>query len=203
MDEYARFAHWYDPIIGPFLRPVHRAMLDALVRRQCRSVVDLCCGTGLLAGMADHAGLTPTGVDISAPMLEIAKRKYPDLAFGLGDATDVPFEDNAFDSATISFALHEKPVQVARAILTEATRIVRPGGVVVIADYRYPAPQMSPFTGWGIRVIERMAGDDHHAHFTEYMTLGGSEGFLKQSRLNHVPSAVFMNGWVGVFVHTN
>ena len=108
---------------------------------------------------------------------------------------------NSFDAATISFALHEKPHEIALAIIQEAARLVRTGGLLVVADYRQPTEKNAPFTGWGIRCVERLAGKEHHAHFQDYMKRGGTEPFLKEAGLNATRRTTHMSGWSGVFVH--
>ncbi|QJB55637.1 class I SAM-dependent methyltransferase [Pseudodesulfovibrio sp. zrk46] len=201
MDEYRHVARFYDPLVGPFLRPIHRAMLTPLHSRKSSTLIDLCCGTGTLAAMAAEAGITATGVDLSAPMLDVARGKSPDVTFIHSDATAVPLEDASFDACTISFALHEKPLPVAEAILAETRRLIRPGGLLVVADYRFPQSRRSFFTGLGIRIIERMAGRDHFTHFRTYMDNGGTQSFLARSGLPGNPTATHLNGWVGLFVH--
>lgn len=201
MDEYARFAALYDPVIGPFLRPIHKGMLSALSAHHCHKVVDLCCGTGLMAGMASDAGLTPVGVDVSPAMLSVARQKHPHATFIDGDASNLFFSDNEFDAATISFALHEKPMDVARAILAEAVRVIRPGGLILVADYRLPTSRQSRLAGWAISTVERIAGKEHYDHFSRYMNNGGTETFLAQSGLPGQPVKTFMSGWVGLFIN--
>lgn len=198
MDEYARFANIYDPLIGPPLRPMHRAMVRELKQRGCDSVIDLCCGTGLFLGMADEAGHAVTGVDLSPDMLAVARKKYPAIDLREADAAATPFPDHAFDAATVSFGLHEKPAETARAIFREALRLTRPGGVVLVADYRLPSdgPRLA---GWGIRLVERLAGRDHFIHFTAYMAGGGSEGFFKTEGVPFELVRRSMSGWAGLF----
>lgn len=198
MDEYSRFAFLYDPLISPGLRPLHREILNVLGRSGCSTVIDLCCGTGVLAGMAVSAGMKATGVDLSPAMLARAVRKQP-ATFIEGDATTLTMEDDSFDGAAISFALHEKPLELARGIVAEARRVVRPGGVIVIADYRLPEPGTGWLTGRMIAMIERMAGKEHHAHFSEYMELGGTDGFLPTAGLAGECTRVFLGGWAGVY----
>lgn len=199
MDDYARFASLYDPIIGPFLRPVHEGMLDALSAHNCNTVIDLCCGTGLLVGMARDGGFSPMGVDLSPTMLAVARAKYPGATFIEGDASAIPFPDNSFDAATISFALHEKPAEVARAILNEAARVTRPGGLLLVADYRLSTSRNSRLTGWAIALVERLAGTEHYTDFRRYMDAGGSEAFLAESGFFAPATRTFMRGWVGLF----
>ena len=203
MDKYALFASLYDPIVSPFLRPIHEAMLHAMTARHCRTVLDLCCGTGFMVGMASNAGINPVGIDLSPAMLDIAHTKQPNTDFILGDASAISFSDNTFDATTISFALHEKPVKTARAMLNEAKRVTKSGGLILVADYRIPMHRQSRFTKWSISLIEKLAGTDHHTHFRAYMAAGGSASFLTESGLTGQPSATFMGGWAGMFLSTN
>lgn len=201
MDEYARFASLYDPIVGPFLRPIHRGMLAALSSRQSRKVIDICCGTGLMTGLASDAGLTPVGVDLSPAMLAVARRKHPHATFIDSDAASLFFADDAFDAATISFALHEKPEPIALAILGEAQRVVRPGGLILVADYRLPLPMQARLTGWSIGMVEWLAGREHYAHYRRFMDSGGIEFLLGQAGLVGLPAMTFMSGWAGLFIN--
>lgn len=200
MDEYAQHAHLYDPIVGPFLRSTHRDIVDIIKGRGKRSVLDLCCGTGLLAGKAHVSGLDVTGLDISPAMLAVARSMYPNIPFIECDATQTPLDEGPFDAITISFVLHEKPWETAQAILREALRLTRPDGLIVVADYRRPIHRRS-FTQWGIRCVERMAGREHHAHFREYMKRGGSHSFLVEAGFSATLHTTHMKGWSGVFVH--
>lgn len=197
MDEYARHARYYDRLVGPFLKPIHQAIVAELTDARCGTVIDLCCGTGLLAGMAVSEGLTVTGVDLSPAMLEVARHKHPNVNFMGNDATALPFADDHFDAASISFALHEKPADIALGILAEARRVVRPGGLIVMADYRVTA--RAPLRGWLIDLVERLAGREHHQCYRRFMEHGGSDGFLEESDMKAILTATFMGGRVGLY----
>lgn len=201
MDDYARFASLYDYLVGPFLRPIYRSMISALISHRCRKIIDVCCGTGMMAGMAMRAGMTPVGVDLSPSMLKVARANYPQATFIDCDAANLFFPDNEFDAAAISFALHEKPHSLAFAIMAEAVRVVRPGGLVLVADYRLPVPPQSRWAGVGISVVERMAGREHYAHFRRFMAQGGIESFLNNAGLLGLPTMTFMHGWSGLFIN--
>lgn len=200
MDDYARFAFLYDYIVGTSLRPIHADMVEAVCDRNGLRVVDLCCGTGLFVGLARQGGLLPTGVDISPDMLAEARRKHPSVEFVESDATTTSFPDHTFDAATVSFALHEKPAPVAFGILEEAVRITKPGGAIVVGDYRLPENGKSSFTGLGIAMVERLAGREHHACFREYMDAGGTETFLERAGLSARLIKAHMSGWAGTYV---
>lgn len=202
MHEYSRMAKGYDAIVGPFLRPVHESMLKIALDRGCRSAVDVCCGTGMLAGISVEAGLPVIGLDISPHMLAVARKKRQGVRFQQGDATRLPFVSNGFDAAFISFALHEKPLDQAEAIIAETMRIVRPGGVVVIGDYRLPPAGRSLLTGWIVAMVERLAGAEHHACFRHYMERGGTTSFLRRTGAPFTRQRSFMGGWAGVYAVT-
>jgi ubiquinone/menaquinone biosynthesis C-methylase UbiE len=202
-DEYARIAPLYDAVVGPFLRPVHAALVDALCAVAGNGpVVDLCCGTGVVADMAAQAGLEAIGVDLSPAMLDRARARRGGASFLLGDATATGLDTASFAGCAISFALHEKPSETGLAMLAEARRLVAPGGAILVADYR--VGRGAPLTGLAIAMVERLAGRSHHKCFSRYMEGGGSGPFLRRAGLaaGPVPGAVrtrFMGGWVGLY----
>ncbi|MUM78558.1 methyltransferase domain-containing protein [Pseudodesulfovibrio sp. F-1] len=200
-DEYSRIAPVYDVVVGPFLRPVHEAMTAALGSGAVRpgdAVVDLCCGTGALADMAAGAGLRVVGVDLSPAMLHQARGRGNGVRYLLADAAATGLEPAGFAGCAISFALHEKPPEIGRAILAEALRLVRPGGLVVVADYR--TANGARLAGAAIALVERLAGRDHHACYRHFMEKGGCSAFLTRFGLDPGnPLACFLGGRVGVY----
>ena len=55
------------------------------------------------------------------------------------DSTALSFGDASYDQAIIFFLLHEQPAVVRKQTITEALRVVKPGGKLVIVDYHRPA----------------------------------------------------------------
>lgn len=200
MDEYGRAAQLYDPIVGPALRSIHLDMLVPLLKAGTRSAADLCCGTGQFTGLAVKSGINTIGVDLSPAMLDVARTKRTGIQFIHADAAALPFHEGAFDGAAISFALHEKPISLAVDILRETRRIVRPGGQIVVADYRAPAPRSSPWTGLNIRLVERLAGKNHYRYFKRYMSGGGAHALFRQAGMSVELAGIHLNGWAGIFV---
>ena len=108
-------------------------------------VVDLCCGTGDLVFhlLRSDASLRVVGVDFTAPMLDAARARAahrdPDsrAAFVEGDVLRLPFEDAAFDGATMGFSMRN--VVDIDATLREARRVLRPGARFVNLDVTKPA----------------------------------------------------------------
>jgi demethylmenaquinone methyltransferase/2-methoxy-6-polyprenyl-1,4-benzoquinol methylase len=117
------------------------------------SALDVACGSGrLTAELAKRAGQggRVVGLDFSAQMLEVARRRYPKLEFIEGDALELPFDSASFDAATISFGLRNlaDPVRGLR----EMARVVRPGGRAVVLEFVRPPRNL---IGVGYRVYLR------------------------------------------------
>ena len=119
-----------------------RATVDAAVRPGDR-VLDACCGTGDLAVAAAAAGGKVTGVDFSRPMLDRARRKAPEIEWIEGDALALPFEDGAFDAATVGFGVRN--LADLEGGLRELRRVLRPGGQLAILEITRPQGLLAPF----------------------------------------------------------
>ncbi len=105
------------------------------------SAIDIATGTGELAiELAKAVGPKGrvVGVDFCKEMLDIAREKCRGLCIELaeGNAQKLPYPDDAFDSATIGFALRN--VESVEKTLEEMTRVVRPGGRVVSLEFTQP-----------------------------------------------------------------
>lgn len=112
------------------------ALLDAATPRPEGNLLDLCCGPGSLAAAAAGRGAISLGLDFSAAMLAEARAAHPGLSFREGDAEKLPFPDAAFDSVVSSFGIHHVP-RPERA-LTEALRVLRPGGTIAFTTWAAP-----------------------------------------------------------------
>jgi SAM-dependent methyltransferase len=95
------------------------------------TVLEVGIGTGQVA-LALHARDVPlAGLDRSVPMLSRVGAKaggrspFPVV---IGDATEMPFADKAFGGAYFRWILH--PIRDWREVMTEAVRVVEPGGVI-------------------------------------------------------------------------
>jgi demethylmenaquinone methyltransferase / 2-methoxy-6-polyprenyl-1,4-benzoquinol methylase len=119
-----------------------RATVDAVVRPGDR-VLDACCGTGDLAVAAAAAGGKVTGVDFSRPMLDRACRKAPEIEWIEGDALALPFEDGAFDAATVGFGVRN--LADLEGGLRELRRVLHPGGQLAILEITRPQGLLAPF----------------------------------------------------------
>ena len=82
-----------------------RETAEAVVRPGDR-VLDACCGTGDLALACVRAGAgSVVGLDFSPRMIERARKKSDAVAWIEGDALSLPFDEAAFDAATVGFGI--------------------------------------------------------------------------------------------------
>lgn len=115
---------------------IRRRMADEL--NDCQSILDIGCGGGRMAGLLHERGKTDVwGMDPSPYLLKHAAEDFPDVAFTQGVMEDIPFDDDRFDGITVGFVFHEMPPAYIREGLSEIARVLRPGGVLTIAE---PSP---------------------------------------------------------------
>lgn len=128
-------------------------------------VLDVATGTGAQALAFAARGAEVTGVDLSEAMLRIARRKSrsSNLTFLRADAATLPFPDESFDAACISFALHEMPRSVRTAVVRELSRVTRPGGTVVVVDWALPEGR--PLARWLVYHVVKLWEPDCYADF--------------------------------------
>jgi SAM-dependent methyltransferase len=96
-----------------------------------KDVLEVGCGTGLVLSKVAKVARQARGVDLSPGMLSHARARGLDVREG--DATSLPFEDASFDVVYAFKVLAHVP-DVDRAI-AEMTRVVRPGGHVLVEVY--------------------------------------------------------------------
>jgi demethylmenaquinone methyltransferase/2-methoxy-6-polyprenyl-1,4-benzoquinol methylase len=124
--------------------------------------LDVATGTGDLAIALRERGAEVVGVDFAEKMLEIARRKAPEIDFRTGNALALEFADDEFDAATVGFGARNFD-DLDRG-LAEMARVVKPGGRVVVLEITTPQkpPLSSFFNVWFdhvVPLIGRVAGD--------------------------------------------
>lgn len=97
-------------------------------------MLDVGCGTGLLAAELAARGAKVWGVDPSPEMLGEARRRLPrSVGLKLGEAEALPFRDGWFERAILRLVVHL--VDRGRAI-PELARVLAPGGRALLATFR-------------------------------------------------------------------
>jgi SAM-dependent methyltransferase len=105
------------------------------------NVLDVGCGTGLLAERLCDLGYTVTGLDQSRGMLQHVHKRRRDIPVVVGESTLLPFRDDAFSLTYCVAVLHHVADPGAvRQTLREMARVTRPGGFVLIWDHNAANP---------------------------------------------------------------
>jgi len=138
-------------------RSWRRATLKALDAQPGETVLDLAAGTGTSAEPMADAGVRVVACDLSVGMLDVGKRRRPDLAFVAGDALHLPFADASFDAVTMSFGLRN--VNDVDAALDELLRVTKPGGRLVVCEFSRPtfAPFRTVYQNYLMRALPPVA----------------------------------------------
>jgi demethylmenaquinone methyltransferase/2-methoxy-6-polyprenyl-1,4-benzoquinol methylase len=141
-------AHRYD-----FLNHFFSLGIDVLWRKACirilrkespKRMLDVATGTADFAIEAVRMGLDVhvSGVDISAGMLEVGRRKVADRGWTdridliQGDSVALPFDDGHFDCFTVAFGVRN--FEDLQGGLRDMLRVMRPGGLGLVLEFSKP-----------------------------------------------------------------
>jgi ubiquinone/menaquinone biosynthesis C-methylase UbiE len=150
-------------------------------------ILDLCCGTGsLTAVIASRVGKigSVTAVDLSADMINKARLKTRGLpvTFRQASADALPFKEDTFGKAFISYGMHEMPEDVRRKAIGELFRVVKAGSNLYVVDYNLPS---NPITRLGIGTFLRVFEEDAAYRLAKEGTLAkelSEAGFKAEER---------------------
>jgi ubiquinone/menaquinone biosynthesis C-methylase UbiE len=144
-----RHGHGYDLFGSVFFGGRRNAVFTGLAARSGIQdgdrVLDIGCGTGYLTHrLAKVApGSTVLGMDPSDSMLTRARHLAPpNCTFTSGIAEHLPTPDESFDVVTSSLMIHHLPDNLRPTAIGEMFRVLRPGGSVLVADFRPPSSRI-------------------------------------------------------------
>lgn len=144
---FDNIAHKYD-FLNHFLsagidRIWRKKLVKMVAAQKPLAIIDIATGTADLAielSKLTHAPVT--GVDISAGMLEIGKRKLAKLKLDQqiflqqADSESLPFENGAFDAAMVAFGVRNfENLDIG---LAEIQRVLRPNGIIAVLEFSRP-----------------------------------------------------------------
>ncbi|WP_339661946.1 bifunctional demethylmenaquinone methyltransferase/2-methoxy-6-polyprenyl-1,4-benzoquinol methylase UbiE [uncultured Polaribacter sp.] len=151
-----------------------KKVVEIVGKNNPKQILDIATGTGDLALMM--ASLHPdriVGLDISAGMLEVGKRKISKANLSekiemiVGDSEEMPFDDDTFDAITVSFGVRNF-AHLDKG-LTEIARVLKPTGVLVILETsnptKFPFKQGYKFyTNYILPIIGKLFSKDKVAY---------------------------------------
>ena len=202
-DAYRRAARWYDRLFGRLNAGLRGLGLTMFPPREGMDVLDVGCGTGIQLAGCQQARCRVSGIDASPAMLAVARRRLGDkVSLQLGDATRLPYPDQAFDLVLASTVLHEMPPGTRAAALGEIRRVLRPGGRVLLTDFE--AGPVRPGRGWVAKGIiaasETAAGRSHHRNSRHFIAHGGLPPLLDAQGFSVDQRRIAGGGAIGLYL---
>lgn len=180
----------YDHLVKTRLIGDHGAIFNAILRKHPESILDIGCGNGInLPFSRLFPNIDYHGLDYAERSAEMARVEFPAATIHVGDAFDLPFEDDRFDMIIMAnFIILYRSADDRRALLQEAFRVLRPGGVLLLLVWND-----APCLRWSIRLsrlVARCCGtalpqDFMGIHFSRRDILETTEplGFREEERI--------------------
>ncbi len=145
-----RLIHWakrYDLFVQVVglgqAKRLRRITIDLADVQPGEHILDVGCGTGDLALLAQKrvgSSGQAAGIDASPEMIDVARRKaaraHSGADFRLSAIEQMPFPDGAFDVVFSSLMMHHLPDDLQPRALAEVRRVIKPGGRLVIVDFK-------------------------------------------------------------------
>ncbi len=130
--DFAPFQFW--------MKRFHKPVLNQIDFSQKRELLDIGCGTGELLKELEHKNkdhnLTLKGIDLSAKMIAIARKKLPpSIQLAQQNVVALQEKDNTYDYVISTEAFHHYPNQ--QKALQEIARVAKPGGKIIIVDINF------------------------------------------------------------------
>ena len=133
----AKAADYDNTLDGKFTAKFKDLLAAHMSVNEGERVLDVGCGNGALLGkIAAARPIKGFGVDLSPQMIAAAEKRHPEFEFAIAGCESLPFGDNSMDVITVCCAYHHFPDVDAFAL--EASRILRPGGSLYIAEVYLP-----------------------------------------------------------------
>jgi ubiquinone/menaquinone biosynthesis C-methylase UbiE/protein-S-isoprenylcysteine O-methyltransferase Ste14 len=115
-------------------------------------ILDVGCGTGLLTAQiaARHPEVQVIGIDASRPMIAQAtrKRETANCRFQQALGEELPFADAGFELVTSALFFHHVDRELKLRALEEIARVLKPGGVLLVADMDRPYTWLGWVMSW-------------------------------------------------------
>lgn len=182
-------AHAYEDLFVPalFAQWVPTLLQHAAVS-QGQQVLDVACGTGVVArAAAELVGPSGrvSGVDLNPSMIQVAGERESGIDWQVGDAANLPYDDESFDAVLCQSALFFFP-DPAQAI-REMARVLRNGGTVALQTYANLGDQ--PGYGPFVDTVVRHAGAEARSLLGTYWSKGDEaelRSLLEQADLDPI-----------------
>ena len=169
-----------------------RLIVDEIAAVDPQVVLDVGCGTGTLtiAAAEKMPDVRVVGLDGDRKILDLARRKAGSerVEWLEGLADELPFADGEVDAVMTSLVFHHLPLAIKRAALAEARRVLRPGGLLVVADWGRPQDPVMSVAFVVLQCLDGFANtsDNRRGWVPHLITEAGFEGLHVLRRLRTV-----------------
>jgi ubiquinone/menaquinone biosynthesis C-methylase UbiE len=202
-DSYKRIAKVYDRLFEPLNRDLRAIGIKMFPPKGGMTVLDVGSGTGIHLEKYQRAGCAVYGIDQSPSMLRVARNRLGEGAnLYLGDAANMPYEDNKFDLITISMVLHEMPQAVRSAVIKELRRTLNVEGRILIIDF-HTGP-IQHLKGWLNKSIitfaEIAAGREHFKNYRDFIAHKRLSSLISTHHLSIDKEKIVSSGNIALFL---
>ena len=129
-----RYDHWYETAEGAMYDRLEKQAVARVLPSDGRGkeLLDVGCGTGHWARFFGERGYRVAGIDVSPPMVRVAREKgIAGASFAVADAHALPYDSGRFDvTAAITTLEFVRDPEVVLQEMVRCTR--RPGGIVLV-----------------------------------------------------------------------
>jgi ubiquinone/menaquinone biosynthesis C-methylase UbiE len=200
----------YDLMVGFFdtvifrgkLRELRQRAVDLAQLQTGEAALDVGCGTGTLALLAKErvgatgrvAGIDPGPRQIARARAKAARRRLP-IDVQVGVIEQLPFPDRSFDVVFSTLMMHHLPDDLKRQGLAEIARVLKPGGRLVMVDFKRGTKRQDQSTRLGAGALGLQ---DQPALLMDAGFSRIESGDIRFPRLPGVAGAGFVRGrWGG------
>lgn len=151
-DTWSRSAEIYPETFSLVTGQNLPCLLERVQITEGTKVLDIGCGPGDVSELLRKRGADVTGIDFAAPMIAVAKRRFPNITFHEADVEDLPFVDSTFDVVIGNMVVHHfaRP----ESAFNEVRRVLKPGGAFA---FIVPIPDtQTSFTAFAKALMEHM-----------------------------------------------
>lgn len=196
-DPYRNISGIYDRIFDNMNKGLKIVGIKMFRPSKGMNILDVGCGTGSHLELYQRYECNLYGLDLSPSMLEVARKRLGNNAqLDLGNATDVPYEDNKFDLVITMLSLHEMSPETRSGVFSEIKRILKQDGHILLIDF-HPGPY-KPIQGWISKGIiffsELAAGREHCKNYRQFMKTKVLKTLLSQHKLNIEKESILAGG---------
>ena len=196
-DPYRNYAGIYDRLFDSMNKGLKLVGIRMFRPSKGMNVLDVGCGTGSHLELYQRFKCNLYGIDLSPSMLDIARERLGDSAqLDLGNATEMPYDDDKFDLVISMLSLHEMSPKTRSVVLDEIKRVLKADGRLLLVDF-HPGPY-EPLKGWVSKTIiffsELAAGREHFKNYRQSMATGGLATLLSQHQMETEKQSILAGG---------